>query len=105
MAKLTQADDLRDLSVDKLVEQLDETRELLMRVRFQKATGELKDQNMPRHTRRKIAQLLTVLKEKGAKAPAAKAKPLVAEKLQAKEKPAEKEKPVKKKAKKAKGEA
>lgn len=69
MAKETKAEDLRDLSPEKLAEQLDETREQLMRMRFQKATGELKDQNLPRLTRRKIAQILTVLKEKSAAAP------------------------------------
>ncbi len=65
MAKETKAEEFRNLSVDQLAEQLDETREQLMRMRFQRATGELKDQNLPRLTRRKIAQLLTILKEKG----------------------------------------
>lgn len=65
MAKMTKADDLRKLSAEQIVEQIDEAREQLMRMRFQKATGELKDQNAPRGQRRKIAQLLTILKEKG----------------------------------------
>jgi large subunit ribosomal protein L29 len=65
MAKETKAEEFRNLSVEQLAEQLDETREKLMRMRFQRATGELKDHNLPRITRRKIAQLLTILKEKG----------------------------------------
>jgi ribosomal protein L29 len=62
--KLTKAKDFRDLSVEKVQEELDDAREQLMRMRFQKASGELKDQNLPSNTRHKIAQLLTVLREK-----------------------------------------
>ncbi|UYN89807.1 MAG: 50S ribosomal protein L29 [Anaerolineales bacterium] len=65
MAKATKAAELRKLSNQQIVEQIDEAREQLMRMRFQKATGELKDQNAPRAHRRKIAQLMTILKEKG----------------------------------------
>lgn len=65
MAKATKAADLRKLTSQQIVEQIDEAREQLMRMRFQKATGELKDQNAPRAQRRKIAQLMTILKEKG----------------------------------------
>ena len=96
------AEEIRNMSIDKIEEQLDETREKLMRMRFQKATGELKDQNLPRRTRTDIARMITILKEKRAQeAPAAKA-----------EKPAEpkaEKRPAKKKtakaAKKAEGEA
>jgi ribosomal protein L29 len=62
--KQTKAKDFRDLSVEKVQEELDDAREQLMRMRFQKASGELKDQNLPSNTRHKIAQLLTVLREK-----------------------------------------
>jgi large subunit ribosomal protein L29 len=72
MAKQTKAEDLRKLSAEQIVEQIDEAREHLMRMRFQKSTGELKDQNAPRGQRRKIAQLLTILKEKGGAPVAAK---------------------------------
>ncbi len=65
MAKATKAADLRKLTSQQIVEQIDEAREQLMRMRFQKATGELTDQNAPRAQRRKIAQLMTILKEKG----------------------------------------
>lgn len=59
-------EEIRKLSAEKLVEQLDDAREKLMKMRFQIATGELKDQNLPRLTRRDIARMLTVLREKRA---------------------------------------
>jgi ribosomal protein L29 len=84
MAKTTKATELRKLSAQEIVEQVDDAREQLMRMRFQKSTGELKDQNLPRSQRRKIAQLLTILKEKGG-APKVekKAKPAKAVKAKA----------------------
>jgi large subunit ribosomal protein L29 len=39
-------------------------REELMNFRFQQATGELTDYNRIRYTRRTVAQLLTVLRER-----------------------------------------
>jgi large subunit ribosomal protein L29 len=96
MAKETKAEEFRSLSVEQLAEQLDETREKLMRMRFQRATGELKDHNLPRITRRKIAQLQTILKEKGGVVRQAVPK---AEKPEATK--AKKAKPVKKTATKA----
>ncbi|MGH2582370.1 MAG: 50S ribosomal protein L29 [Anaerolineales bacterium] len=59
-------EEIRKLSIDKVEEELDAAREQLMRMRFQTATGELKNHNLPRITRKKIARLLTVLKEKQA---------------------------------------
>jgi len=58
------ADEIREFSVEKLEEQIEEAREKLMRMRFQTATGELTDQNAPRRTRKDIARMLTILKEK-----------------------------------------
>ena len=62
------AEEIRDMSIEKIEETLDETREKLMRMRFQKATGELKDQNLPSRTRADIARMLTILNEKRAQA-------------------------------------
>jgi large subunit ribosomal protein L29 len=59
-------EEIRKLSIEKVEEELDAAREQLMRMRFQRATGELKNQNLPRMTRKKIARLLTILKEKQA---------------------------------------
>jgi large subunit ribosomal protein L29 len=66
------AEEIRKLSVEKIEEQLDDAREKLMRMRFQIATGELKDQNLPRLTRRDIARMETILRDKRAEAAPAK---------------------------------
>ncbi|MDA1329938.1 MAG: 50S ribosomal protein L29 [Chloroflexi bacterium] len=57
-------EEIRNLSVDKIQDELDQAREELMRMRFQQATGELTNHNLPKGTRRKIARLLTILNEK-----------------------------------------
>ena len=59
-------EEIRKLTIEKIEEELDDAREKLMRMRFQIATGELKDQNLPRNTRREIARMLTILREKRA---------------------------------------
>ena len=55
--------DLRNLSADELRVELDDTRQELMNLRFQMATGELSDYTRLRHTRRLIARILTFLSE------------------------------------------
>lgn len=57
-------DEIRNLSIEDIESNLDEAREELMRMRFQRATGELTNHNLPKYTRRKIARLLTALKDK-----------------------------------------
>lgn len=59
-------EEIRKLSVDEIENQLDDSREALMRMRFQRATGELTNHNLPKGARREIARLLTVLNEKRA---------------------------------------
>lgn len=59
-------DEIRELSLEDIESNLDDAREELMRMRFQRATGELTNHNLPKYTRRRIARLLTVLKEKQA---------------------------------------
>lgn len=56
--------EIREMSLEDLELELDDTREELMRLRFQQTTGELTDHNQLRFTRRKIARLLTVLNER-----------------------------------------
>jgi large subunit ribosomal protein L29 len=58
------ASEIRDMKIEDIQEELDDTRESLMRLRFQLTTGELTDHTQIRATRRKIARLLTILKEK-----------------------------------------
>jgi large subunit ribosomal protein L29 len=62
------AADIRELSTEKIIEKLDATREELMKFRFQQATGELVDFNQLRYTRRLIARLQTILKEREGEA-------------------------------------
>jgi large subunit ribosomal protein L29 len=58
------ADEARDLSTEEIEGRLDELREELMNLRFQQATGELVDFTRIRFTRRLVARLLTILKER-----------------------------------------
>lgn len=57
------ASEIREMSIDEVEEELDDTREELMRFRFQMTTGELTDYNQMTTARRKIARLTTILKE------------------------------------------
>lgn len=56
--------EIREMSIEDIELELDDTREELMRLRFQQTTGELTDHNQMRNTRVKIARLLTVLNER-----------------------------------------
>lgn len=58
------AQEMRELSQEELLVNLDEARDELRNLRFQKATGELTDTNRMAHTRRLIARYLTVLNER-----------------------------------------
>jgi large subunit ribosomal protein L29 len=60
--------EIREMSTDEILNQLGETREELMNLRFQQATGELVDYNRLRYTRRLIARFQTILKERGSEA-------------------------------------
>jgi large subunit ribosomal protein L29 len=56
--------EIRKLSTDQIQSRLDETREELMKLRFQQATGELVDYTRLRETRRLIARLETIINER-----------------------------------------
>lgn len=56
--------EIRKMSLDEILSQLDETREELMNLRFQQATGELVDYTRLRYTRRLIGRLQTIIKER-----------------------------------------
>jgi len=58
------ADQIRDLTDDKIRAQIDETREEMMNLRFQQSTGELLDTSRITETRRLIARLETILRER-----------------------------------------
>jgi large subunit ribosomal protein L29 len=56
--------DIRTLSTEEIRTRLNDSREELMRLRFQQATGELTDFTRLRQTRRSIARMLTILTER-----------------------------------------
>lgn len=56
--------EVRALSTDQIAAQLNDTKEELMKLRFQLSSGELSDFTRLRHTRRIIARLSTVLNER-----------------------------------------
>lgn len=57
------AKEIRELSIDKIREQLDEARENEFRLRFEFAAGQLTDHNRLKIARREIARIATVLHE------------------------------------------
>ncbi len=56
--------EVRNLSIEALEARLNDTREELMKLRFQLTSGELRDFTRLRQTRRIIARLATVLNER-----------------------------------------
>ncbi|HSR49058.1 MAG TPA: 50S ribosomal protein L29 [Anaerolineales bacterium] len=58
------AREMRDLSLDDLRGRLDEAREAFFRLRFQAATGQLKNTAQLRQARREIGRLATVVRER-----------------------------------------
>lgn len=58
------AEEIRALSIDEIRSRVDEAREEIMNLRFQQATGELVDFTRLKYTRRDVARMLTILKER-----------------------------------------
>jgi len=56
--------ELRALSTEELLNRLNDAREELMNLRFQLAMGGLTDFTRLRFTRRNVARILTILKER-----------------------------------------
>ena len=55
---------IRNLSDQQLQEELASSYKELMNLRFRAATNQLTDSNQPRKTRKNIARLLTVMRER-----------------------------------------
>lgn len=55
---------LRQLSPDELLARVDDLKEELFNLRFQREIGQLEDVNRVRITKREIARTLTILREK-----------------------------------------
>lgn len=64
------ANELREKTPDQLREELAELKKAQFNLRFQQATGQLENPAQMRSTRRKVAQVMTVLNEKAASAAA-----------------------------------
>ena len=62
------AEALRDLSVDELQERVQDLREQLLKLRFQKSTGQIENPQTLGILRRDIARALTVLRERALRA-------------------------------------
>jgi large subunit ribosomal protein L29 len=56
--------EIRNLSGQQLQEELENSYKELMNLRFRAATNQLTDTNQPRKTRKAIARLLTVMRQR-----------------------------------------
>ncbi|MCH8744557.1 MAG: 50S ribosomal protein L29 [Chloroflexi bacterium] len=59
-----QIHEIRDLSNQQLQEELENSYKEMMNLRFRNATNQLTDTNQPKKTRKTIARLLTVIRER-----------------------------------------
>ena len=57
-------DDIKTLSDDELAEELAETRRALMNLRFRAATMQLADVNEIKVSKRRVARILTVMRQR-----------------------------------------
>ncbi len=58
------ADEMRDMSYEDLMEEMEDLKQELYRLRFQKTVGQLEDTNLIRYAKRDIARINTVLRER-----------------------------------------
>ena len=56
--------ELRAMSNDELLDALEDNKEALFNFRFQKGFGQLEDESVMRQTRRVIARIKTILRER-----------------------------------------
>jgi large subunit ribosomal protein L29 len=55
---------LRELSIEQLLNELEDLKEAMFKQRLQMSSGQLEDTNALRYTRRDIARVKTVLRER-----------------------------------------
>ncbi len=77
--------ELNQMSNDKLAKSLEESREELFNLRFQKAGARLENTARLRQVRREVAQMETVLHQRQLAADTAAAEPAIAARLEGKE--------------------
>ena len=58
------AREIREMTEEEILNALEDQQEGMFNLRFQKASGQLEDTNTPRRTRRDIARLKTILRQK-----------------------------------------
>ena len=63
--------EIRDLSVVEITTKIRETRDALLQMRLRKQTGQVEKTHEMRALRKDVARLETILRQKGAAAPAA----------------------------------
>lgn len=56
--------EIREMTEEEILNALEDQKEALFNLRFQKASGQLEDGNAPRRVRRDVARLKTILREK-----------------------------------------
>jgi large subunit ribosomal protein L29 len=56
--------EIRELTDEEILNSLEDQKEALFNLRFQKASGQLEDTTAPRRAQRDIARLKTVLRER-----------------------------------------
>ena len=61
---MAEIDDIRNMNDQDLMENLDSTQKDLMNMRFRIATMQLSDTNSVTRTQRKIARIMTVIRER-----------------------------------------
>ena len=61
---MAEIDDIRNMNDQDLEENLDSMRKNLMNLRFRTATMQLTDTNEVKRTQRKIARIMTVIRER-----------------------------------------
>jgi large subunit ribosomal protein L29 len=62
---------IREMSDEQILDEVEDLKQSLFNLRFQEAAGNLENQNVMRYTRRDIARLKTVLRERQLAADAA----------------------------------
>lgn len=62
------ANELRELTVEELKQKLEDFREELFNLRFQKSTNRLENTNRINEVKKNIARILTLIQENAAKA-------------------------------------
>ncbi|MBL8116950.1 MAG: 50S ribosomal protein L29 [Anaerolineae bacterium] len=56
--------EIREMTDKEILDALEDKREALFNLRFQKASGQLEDETAPTRTRREIARLKTIQRER-----------------------------------------